>query len=339
MKFIVVTGARGYVGSALAAALAKEGYALRLASREASHAAPSPMVQHVQADLRDEASWLALMDQAQAIVHLSSRTDLRAAEADPAGDRELNIVPVQALVRAAQRHGAAIPTVFASTVTIFGVDPQLPADETTPDRCCSVYDRHKLECETILGEATARGVLRACSLRLANVYGYGISSTNPNRGVLNAMMRRAIDSQPLTLFGEGAYVRDFVHLADVVDAFRRAVVMPDVRDGRHYVIASGRGQTLAQAYDLIAETALAKTGRRVEIHRVAEPPDLHQSERRNFIGNPRLFETLTGWQPRFDLKNGILDYFQHAMSGRDMSGREMSGRDMSDRGLAQSKAE
>jgi nucleoside-diphosphate-sugar epimerase len=322
VQFIVITGARGYIGSALSVALAKEGHALRLVSRSAFDAQSTPTVQHVQADLRDSASWLELMDDAKAIVHLSSRTDLRAAEADPAGDRDLNVTPVRMLVQAAERRSVAIPAVFASTVTIFGVDPKLPADEMTPERCCSVYDRHKLECETILGEATARGVLHACSLRLANVYGYsdGMSSINSNRGVLNAMMRRAVDGQPLTLFGDGAYVRDFIHLQDVVDAFVRAITVPDVQDGRPHVIATGKGQTLAQAYGLIADAA-EEFGRDVEIRRVAEPPDLHPSERRNFIGNSRLFRERTGWQSRFDLKAGIADYFRRTLAAAELGGR------------------
>jgi nucleoside-diphosphate-sugar epimerase len=190
----------------------------------------------------------------------------------------------------------------------------MPVDETAPDRPCSTYDRHKLECETILRGATARGAVRGCSLRLSNVYGYGGTSVNDNRGILNAMMRRAIDGEPLTLYGDGGYIRDFTHLDDVVDAFRLVISEPRVNDGRHYVIAAGRGHTLAESYAFIAEAALAHTGRRVEIHHVPEPHNLQPIERRNFVGNSRLFQERTGWRPRFDLKAGIRDYFARARS-------------------------
>ena len=126
------------------------------------------------------------------------------------------------------------------------------------------------------------------------------------------MLRRAVNGEPLTLFGDGAYIRDFTHLEDVVGAFRRAIADPSVCDGRHYVIASGRGHSLAEAYTLIADAALEHTGWRIEIRRVPEPADLHPIERRNFVGNPRLFEKRTGWRPRLNLSAGIHDYFHRA---------------------------
>jgi nucleoside-diphosphate-sugar epimerase len=318
---IVITGAQGYIGSALAKRLLRQSHALRLVSRS-PHAvrfeAPADaQIDHIAADLCDPRAWARLLDGADAVVHLSSRTDLRAAEADPQGDDDINIAPVRALAAAAEagRGGSSAPAViFASTVTITGAHPKLPVDETAPDAPCSVYDRHKQTCEAILREATERGALRACTLRLSNVYGHGQASINANRGILNVMINRAIAGEPLTLYGDGRYVRDFVHLEDVVEAFRLAIETPALRTGRHYVITSGRGVTLAEAYDLIAGTAMEHAGRRGEIRRVAEPPDLHPIEKRDFVGNSQLFSKATGWQPRFDLATGIRDYFGRAKS-------------------------
>jgi nucleoside-diphosphate-sugar epimerase len=316
MKRIVITGARGYIGTALAKRLTDAGYALRLVSRTSD--APrmatecAMKIEYVQADLRDVGAWSELMADAGAIVHLSSRTDLRAAEADAAGDDNINIEPVRSLIDAAGHFGARPKVIFASTVTIVGNQHENPVDERTPDRPCSVYDRHKLACEAILREATARGQLRACSLRLSNVYGYGQASINSNRGILNVMLNRATRGEALTLFGDGQYVRDFIHLGDVAEAFCAAVASDRVCDGRHYVIASGQGHALAEVFDQVAQGALLQTGRQIEIRRVPEPPDLHPIERRNFVGNSRLFHTLTNWQPRIDLKTGIHDYIVRA---------------------------
>lgn len=316
MNTIVITGAGGYIGGLLCKRLADEGHAVRIVSRSAVAPAANAgaKIEQVQADLRDEASWRAVLDGADAVAHLSSRTDLRAAEANPAEDDNLNVEPVRALVRAAAHLHNAIPVVFASTVTIVGIDPVNPVDEQTSDRPCSVYDRHKLESEWILGDATQRGLLRSCTLRLSNVYGYGGSSVNANRGILNVMLSRALRGEPLTLFGAGAYIRDYVHVDDVVDAFCRALTARGACNGRHYVIASGRGHTLAEAYGLIKDAALEHAARHVDIRHVPEPADLQPIERRNFIGNPQLFSQSTGWTPRFDLSGGISDYFVRALA-------------------------
>ena len=320
MSTVVITGGRGYIGTALARRLVGDGHVLRLVSRSPHaprfEAPPDAKIDHIAADLRDRRVWSQLLDGADAVVHLSSRTDLRAAEADPQGDDNINIAPLRALTEAAAENKAAAAVIFASTVTIAGPHPKLPVDETAPDEPCSVYDRHKLICETILREATGRGALRACTLRLSNVYGYGQLSINANRGILNIMINRAIGGEGLTIYGAGAYTRDFTHLEDVVEAFRLAAEQPALCDGRHYLITTGQGVTLAAAYAVVADTALELTGRRIEIRSIPEPADLHPIERRNFVGNSRLFAQRAGWQPRFDLKRGIEDYFRRAMSER-----------------------
>jgi nucleoside-diphosphate-sugar epimerase len=310
-RLVVVTGARGYIATALAKRLSDRGHALRLVSRslEKSRLAADLHAESLEADLRDETAWLSLMQGADVIVHLSSRTDLRAAEVDPGGDNAINVEPIRTLVSASAKTSFTPKVVFASTVTIVGATHDHPVDERTPDHPCSVYDRHKLAGETILREATTQGHLSACSLRLSNVYGLGGASANANRGILNIMLQRSAAGEVLTLFGKGDYIRDFIHVDDVVDAFTAAVELDEVGGGNHYVISTGQGHTLAEAYRLIADQAFAATGRRIEIQRVAEPPDLHPIERRNFIGNSSLFRRLTGWQPRISLEQGIEGFF------------------------------
>jgi nucleoside-diphosphate-sugar epimerase len=310
LRRIIITGARGYIGCALARRLAVDRHALRLVSRTKDCGPIVPglpgRIEHVAANLQEEKSWAHLIEDADAVVHLSARTDLRAAEADPAADESLNVEPVRGLIRAAARQRRSeLVVVFASTVTIVGARNENPVDELTPDSPVSVYDRHKLLCEHLFADATERGLMRSCSLRLSNVYGFGSASKNANRGILNVMIERAVKSEPITIIGDGQYVRDFIHLDDVVDAFRSALACEQVHDGRHYVIASGKGRTLADAFAVVSREASRITGRPVDLRHVPEPEDLHVIERRNFVGNSDLFRTKTGWLAQFDFESGV----------------------------------
>ena len=93
------------------------------------------------AELRDPRSWSDLLRDADVVVHLSSRTDLHAAEADPAEDEDINVRPLRALVEAARAADATPRIIFASAVTIVGPNPKIPVDDSAPDDPCSVYDR------------------------------------------------------------------------------------------------------------------------------------------------------------------------------------------------------
>ncbi len=305
MGRVIITGAGGYIGTTLAKRLAAEGRDLRLVSRSPS-AQAGDRAQWIAADLGASGAWEKLLVDAEAVVHLSARTDLRAAEADPTGDERLNLLPVRRLVDAAEaRRGPPMPVIFASTVTIVGDRHANPVDEDTPDNPISVYDRHKLACEVLLAEATRRGALAACSLRLSNVYGPGSVSTNANRGILNAMIRRAALGEPITLYGDGNYLRDFIHLDDVVEAFYRALRSGEtLKDGK-YVIASGDGRSLRKVFEIVVREAARMTGRAVEVRHQPEPADLHPIERRNFVGNASLFRARTGWAPHIGLEAGI----------------------------------
>lgn len=323
MSTVVVTGSRGYIGTALSARLAAEGYKLKLVSRISELTRAEERLEngtkYISGDLRDDAVWTRLIEDATAVVHLSSRTDLRSAERDPTGDEEMNVEPVRALVRAAEKAVKPVKVIFASTVTIVGAEHANPVDERTPDWPCSVYDRHKLVCETILRGATERGLLRACSLRLSNVYGYGRSSVNFNRGILNGTMNRAAAGEPLPIHGTGTRIRDFTHVDDVVAAFCAAIASDSIADGRHFVVAPGEGHSLLEAFRMVAREAFEWTGRRVEVCHISEPTDLHPIERRNFVGDSSLFRAATGWQPRFNLKAGIRDFFARTAAAEGQS--------------------
>jgi len=314
MKYTVITGATGYVGRALTKRLAQEGRALRLVSRSTATNTIDlcATFESVQADLCDVESWLLLLENADAVIHLAARTSLLAAESDPAGDHELNVAPIYALIEAARRCNLGIPVIFASTVTIVGIQHSNPVSETAPDRPCSVYDRHKLECETILRNATHKGVIRACSLRLSNVYGYSrdvTPSVNAHRGVLNTNLGRAWRGEPLRVYGDGNYIRDFIFIEDVVEAFYRALESEQLCDGSQYIIATGMGHTISEAYNLVAQKAYQICHRQPEIRYIAEPPNIHPIERRHFVGDSRLFHKLSGWRAEVDLASGIATSF------------------------------
>jgi UDP-glucose 4-epimerase len=190
-------------------------------------------------------------------------------------------------------------------VTQAGLVSQLPVNEEAVDAPITVYDQHKLIAEQQLKQAAVEGTVRAVSLRLANVYGPGGHGRNPDRDVLNRMIRTGLRGEPLTVYGTGEFVRDYLFVDDAVDAFLMAACGSDTVNGRHFVIGTGQGCTIRAAFDLVASRVFARTGRQVPVIHVEPAAPLSAIEQRNFVANASAFSAATAWRATCSLSDGI----------------------------------
>ena len=153
--------------------------------------------------------------------------------------------------------------------------------------------------------AAANGVVRGATLRLANVYGPGGHGRSRDRDVLNRMIKTAIDGGPLTVFGTGEFRRDYLFVEDALEAFLMAAAHPEQVNRRHFVVASGRGITIREAFELIAARVERLTGRHVPVITTEPVTPLSAVEQRHFIGDPARFSAATGWRASWSLTEGI----------------------------------
>jgi nucleoside-diphosphate-sugar epimerase len=171
----------------------------------------------------------------------------------------------------------------------------------------TVYCIHKQVAENYLKFYAQEHGVRGVTLRLANVYGPGPRSSSSDRGVLNMMIRKALDGETLTIYGEGEHVRDYVYIGDVLNAFLQAGACAAKLSGGHYLIGSEQGHALKEAIYLVAERVEEQLGARPAVTHVPPPTHLLVVEERNFIADTTRFRRMTGWQASVNLKEGI-DY-------------------------------
>ena len=278
-----MTGASGFIGSRLVDTLRGARCQVRVIARE---------------DWEQAAA-------ADVICHLAAQTSVPFAEDHPEEDCHANVGAMHRLISACEHGGRAPIVIFAGTVTQAGIQNALPVSENVVDAPATVYDRHKLMAENALKEATRRGAVRGVSLRLSNVYGPGGHGRNPDRDVLNRMIRMALSGQPLTVFGSGAYVRDYLFIDDAISAFAHAAASAASVSGRHFVIGSGHGVSISDAFELIASRVSAVTARRVDVIRDTTGVQLSPIQQRSFIADTAAFSAATGWRARRSLADGI----------------------------------
>lgn len=286
-KTVAVTGAAGFLGGCLVNRLA----AVDCRILRVTRTAPLP--------------WDDVVSDADVVFHFAAQTSSVAAAEDPDWDFAANVAPMRQLLDACRRRGRRPVVLFAGTVTQSGIPSRLPVDEDAVDRPVTIYDQHKLIAEHDLKAAASGGTVCGATLRLANVYGPGGHGRNKDRDILNRMIAAAVRGEPLTVYGAGDYVRDYVFVEDVVDAFLMAAVHPGRVNGKHYVIGSGRGITIREAFELVAARVEALTGRRVPVITAEPPAALSEIEQRHFVADSSRFSAATGWRPAWSLSDGI----------------------------------
>jgi nucleoside-diphosphate-sugar epimerase len=289
----LVTGAGGFVAGCLGVALLDAGCIVRRHRRS-------------DGDVGCPETWRAALDGVDVVFHLAAETSAREAEQDPEADQRTNVDAVMHLVQQARRLQRPPTVVFASTDTIAGVLDGVVHDGIS-DQPRTIYDLHKLHAEKVLEWGTRRGFVRGVTLRLSTIYGPGGQASNTDRGVVNAMVRRALRGEPLTVYGDGSCRRDLIHIDDAVTALCTAAVQVAAVEGDHFVVGSGCSPTLAEIFRLIAEAAAAVTGRCVAVEQVPWPPTIFDIDRRSVRLDPGRFRERTGWLPRRDFRTAVFD--------------------------------
>jgi nucleoside-diphosphate-sugar epimerase len=300
-KRVVITGASGFLGGALVHSLSCVPCRIvRVARRELAPLAGVAEVCDVQADVREPGLWDRLLAGADVVFPLAAQTSVRVADADPAGDFAVNVRPVCELLEACRRLARPPLIVLAGTETQAGLTAGM-VDESWVDCPITVYDLHKLLAEQYLEAYCRCGWARGTGLRFPTLYGQGGECAAPERGMVNRMVRRALAREPLTVWGSGEMLRDYLHVADAVEALLAAAAHGEAVNGRHFLVGTERSCSIAEMMGVIA----AETGARVV--QVDPPEDMHAIDTRSFACSAAAFRSATGWRAKFSLEAGIAD--------------------------------
>lgn len=286
-RFVLVTGADGFLGRHLSRALVADGARVEGVGRRAPRR-PVPGVRYhvgsiLDADFLARAVGTARPD---VVYHLAAVTRRDAPDLP-----RVNAWGTALLCRALAAEGSARRLVLASTCEVYGENP-VPFREAQSPRPLSVYALSKWSAERCALDAGRGMGTPVVVLRLSIVYGAG-----QKPGMFIADLARAVRTGRAFPLTGGRQTRDFLHVADAVEALLSAA-----RPGAHGIfnVGTGRSVSLRQAARLaerIAGRRFALVGaipyRRDEIWRYAV--DISKARR------------VLGWRPRVSLEKGLHD--------------------------------
>jgi UDP-glucuronate 4-epimerase len=319
---ILVTGAAGFIGSAVAARLVAMGHAVTGCDNFNDYYAPALKTHRVAAllaplgvacehtELSDAAAVAALFARArpQRVVHLAAQAGVRYSLQNPEAYLRSNLVAFGHMLEACRRIRVD-HLVYASSSSVYGAHAAFPfAEDAHTDEPVSLYAATKKSNELMAHAYSALYRLPATGLRFFTAYGpWG----RPDMAYfIFARKMRAGDSIPV--FAGGRLVRDFTYIDDIVEGVVRLLFKPqpdrhrdgeaDGRTAPHAVFNIGRGQPVS-VIDFIAALERALGAKAVLDFQPMQPGDVDATH-----ADIERLKAWVGYSPETSLEAGLAQF-------------------------------
>jgi UDP-glucose 4-epimerase len=259
------------------------------------------------ADVRQQSTMNYLVRDHDVIFNLAGQVSHIDSMQDPYTDLEINCRSQLSILEACRRYNPSVKVVFAGTRQVYGRPDSVPVTEHHLVRPTDVNGINKAAGEYYhLVYNNVFGV-RACSLRLTNVYGPRQLLKHNRQGFIAWFIRLALEDREIQIYGDGSQIRDFVYVDDCADAFLRAGAS-DACNGQVFNVGGSEPIAHRALVDLLI--AVAGSGR----HRFVDwPPEKKAIDIGDFYADSSLIAATLGWRPVTPLREGLtrtLDYYR-----------------------------
>jgi len=299
---IVVTGGAGYIGSHAVHALVEDGHDVVVVDDlSRGHAeAVDARAELVVLDLLDTPRLARVLRRADAVLHFAAASIVAESVREPLDYWNVNVTGSLSLLRAMKAVG--VPRlVFSSSAATYGAPRALPITEDTPQNPINPYGRTKLVVEQAIADVQrADPRLSVAVLRYFNVVGcaHGLGEDHfPETHIVPILLEAAAGlREGFAIYGDdyptpdGTCVRDYVHVADLIDAHRLALRALGEGDRRVYNVGLGEGWSVRQLVRATQEVTGRTFPVRIEPRRPGDPPAL--------VTDPARIVRELGWRPR-----------------------------------------
>ncbi|HPP73601.1 MAG TPA: GDP-mannose 4,6-dehydratase [Armatimonadota bacterium] len=335
---VLITGGAGFIGTNLAHRLLESGHSVLLLDNlwrpgverniQWLREIHGERVQIEVADVRDPFAVMRAVEGASQVFHFAAQVAVTTSLSGPIHDFEVNIRGTLNILEALRSLKSPPPLVFTSTNKVYGTLENIPLTldgtrYTPEDRILSssgICEEQHLDFHSpygcskgaadqyVLDYARVFG-LQTVVFRMSCIYGPYQFGTE-DQGWIAHFLIRAIEGQPITIYGDGMQVRDVLFIDDLVDAFLLAQSNMDTISGHAFNIGGGPQNTLSlvELVDLIEELNGQKP---VIRHDVCRPGD-----QRYYCSNTGKFESMTTWSPKIGIREGVQRLYEWLLQSR-----------------------
>ncbi len=251
------------------------------------------------ADVRQESTMNHLVRDREVIFNLAGQVSHIDSMKDPYTDLEINCRSQLSILEACRKFNPAVKVVFAGTRQVYGKPDSLPVTESHLVRPVDVNGINKAAGENYHLLYNNVFKVRACSLRLTNVYGPRQLIRHNRQGFIGWFIRLALEGGEIQIFGDGSQMRDFVYVDDAADAFLRAGAS-EVCNGQVFNVGGSQPISHKDLAALLIDVAGAGS-----VRHVPWPAEKKVIDIGSFYADSSRFRTAVGWEPHVTLRDGF----------------------------------
>lgn len=300
----LVLGGTGFIGSHVVRELVRENFCVRVFGRDRDkflrNIGNLENVSFWPGDINSTKDVESALQGATDVIYLISSSVPATSMQDLSLDLQSNVIPLIRLLDAANRHDEIERFVYVSSGgTVYG-NPAIrhPLSESQQTLPISSYGLTKLIGEHYVRMSLSNGYIRSYIIRPSNAYGER-QDLGQNQGAVGHFLFALSKGNPITIYGDGGVVRDFIYAGDLVSAFRLCLADTSSVGGTvsTFNVGSGSGTSIIELVQRIEEI----TGQRFQIN---WQPDRGFDCRYNVLDTSTIRQAL-GWRPLMRLDEGI----------------------------------
>jgi NAD dependent epimerase/dehydratase len=302
-KTVLVTGAGGFIGSALVSKLLTLGANVRVFLRYTSTRElgllkflPKPQLEELEiiyGNLTDSEALEIASRNVDILFHLGALIAIPYSYAYPTDVVNTNVIGTLNVLQACKKNGCRL--IHTSTSEVYGSALRTPIDETHPLQGQSPYSASKIGADKLVESYYCSFDVRAVTVRPFNTYGPGQS----NRAVIPTIISQALTSDVIRL-GNLDAKRDFTYVSDTANGFIKAAQAQNV-DGETFNLGYGSEISIGELTNLIIEIIGKPCTVEVEAQRLRP----EKSEVTRLISDNTKAKTILGWTPEVGIRDGL----------------------------------
>jgi UDP-glucose 4-epimerase len=307
----IVTGGAGFIGSHIVDELIRrkvETYVIDDLStgklENLSQHRGSDLLHVVVGDGRNIGKLLADAQNVDVLFHEAAIANVLRSVRDPIGVHDVNVNMTLEIMNFC-REKEIRRLVFASTAAVYGLLGDAKASEGFVCRPSSPYGASKLAVEGYLHAYATTFGLESVMLRYFNVYGPRQAMSDYS-GVITLFINRILQHEPVTIYGDGTQVRDFVSVRDIVQANMLAMDR-DAAVGDVFNVASGETTSILQLFEILKSITHSR-----DLEPTFAPP--RPGDVKFGMASIEKIRSVLGYRRSVSMEQGLDDLMNHALT-------------------------